>query len=334
MNIKGSIEELKTLLEKKSNVVIVTHQNPDGDALGSASALALLLDNRGCKVRIITPNSTPQYLKTIEAFDLVTDFLCFTPFAITKLREADIIFCLDFNNIATRTGEVGVHITKNKKAVKVIIDHHQDPDFDSCDLGFSDSNDSSTSHLLLRLLVEMDMVKEITSEIASSIYTGMMTDTGNFSFGNLSSELYNNIAILVGCGANPAAICNRIFNVKSEESLRLKGYAISEKMVLDYSTCSAYISLTKEELARFTYSAGDTEGLVNMPLSIKGIYNSAFFNESDGFTKVSLRSIKDLGADMNKFAREHFVGGGHINAAGARSFTTVEEAIEIYKKNI
>ena len=321
MNIKGSIEELKTMLHTKGNVVIVTHQNPDGDALGAASALALLLHDKGCKVRIITPNNTPIYLRSIEAFDFITDFLCFTPFAITTLREADFIYCLDFNNIATRTGEVGVHIKKNKKALKVIIDHHQDPDMDACDLVFSDGAESSTCHLLMRLLVEMDMVDSITDDIASSLYTGMMTDTGNFSFGNLSSTLYKNIALLVDSGAKPAAIANRIFNVKSEESLRLKGHAICENMVLDYSTCSAYISLTLEELARFTYTSGDTEGLVNIPLSIKGIYNSALFTESDGYIKISLRSIKDMGADMNSFARTHFVGGGHINAAGARSFT-------------
>ncbi len=329
---KGTIEDLKLLIAKKSKIVVTVHQNPDGDALGSASALALYLKSCGHSVNIITPNSVPLYLRSVEAYDMITDYLCYTPYALRKLREAEIIFCLDYNDISSRTGEIGVHITKNTTAVKVMIDHHQQPDLESCDLVFSDSNECSTAHLLLRIFKEMGVESAITKEIASAFYTGIMTDTGNLSFGNLTPELYRNISILIEKGANPPAIINRISNIKSEESMRLKGYAIAEKMVVNYHTCSAYIILTDEELKRFTYTSGDTEGLVNMPLSIKGIYNSALFTEADGFIKISLRSVKDAGVDMNEFARTHFVGGGHKNAAGARHFGTIEEARDIYIK--
>lgn len=320
----------KTLLNA-TNVAIITHINPDGDTIGASSALALLLAAKNIQVSIITPNKTPAYLKSVEGVEYVIDFLEKTAEAISIIRGADLIVCMDFSDYTTRTGEIAPHITKNIKATKIVFDHHVAPDLSGYNLAFCDEKESSTAHILLKTLIDAGMEELITERMASAIYVGMMTDTGNFSYGNLSPELFKNISLLISKGIDPVEINNQIFNVKSENSLRLNGFATAQKMVVDYASHSAYIILTAKELKEYKYESGDTEGLVNIPLSIDGIYNSALFSEADGFIKISLRSIKNRGKDVNQFARKFYSGGGHINAAGARAYSmSVDEAAKIF----
>ncbi|MEG1934665.1 MAG: DHH family phosphoesterase [Rikenellaceae bacterium] len=329
--IISKVDQLKQIIQKAKNVAIITHMNPDGDAIGSASALALLLAAKNIQVNIITPNKAATYLRSIEGFEYVTDFLEKTADAISILRGADLIVCMDFSDYLSRCGEIAPHITKNIAAAKIVIDHHVASDVSGYTLAFCDEKESSTAHILLKTLIAASLDDMITKQIASSIYVGMMTDTGNFSYGNLTPELYRNISLLITKGADPVEINNQIFNVKSENSLRLNGFATSQKMVVDHPSHSAYIILTNEELSRFKYESGDTEGLVNIPLSIDGIYNSALFAEAEGFIKVSLRSIKNRGGDVNQFARKYYSGGGHINAAGARAYNmSADEAAKIF----
>lgn len=327
--------QLENTLFNATNVAIITHMNPDGDTIGSSSALALLLAAKNIQVSVITPNKTPDYLKSVAGAEYVIDFLEKTAEAITIIRGADLIICMDFSDYQTRTGEIAPHITKNTTATKIVFDHHIAPLLDGYSLSFCDEKESSTAHILLKTLINFSMQGLITKQIASAIYVGMMTDTGNFSYGNLTPELFRNISLLISKGIDPVEINNQMFNVKSENSLRLCGFATSKKMVVDYPTHSAYIILTAEELKEYKYESGDTEGLVNVPLSINGIYNSALFTEADGFIKVSLRSIKCVGKDMNQFARKYYSGGGHINAAGGRGYSmSANQAAEIFLTEI
>lgn len=324
------------LFAESKKVSIVTHINPDGDALGSAIALAHLLNDENERtVRVFTPNRAPSNLNSIDGFNFVTDYIAKTENAIKYIERSDLIICVDFSDYNTRTGDVGKHIAANKEAKKILFDHHVAPDISNYDLVFSDEGDSSTAHVILRVLLAHGYKDAIDKKIATSLFTGMMTDTGNFSYGNLSPELYRNISILIEKHVDPTEVNNRIFNVRSENSLRLNGYAIEKKMIVSYPNASACITLTAKELQKFGYKSGDTEGLVNMPLAIKGIYNSALFVEQDGFIKVSLRSVKGMGKDVNSFARKFFNGGGHINAAGGRGYaTTLEDCAEVFIRNI
>ncbi|MFI3314113.1 MAG: DHH family phosphoesterase [Rikenellaceae bacterium] len=325
-----------TSIEQCSKVSIVTHINPDGDALGSAIAMATLLDcSFNKEVKVFTPNRSADYLKSIKGFDYVNDYLASTKSSIDYIRSSDLIICVDLYDYNTRTGEISVHIAKNEKAKKIVFDHHVFNDLNLYDLTICDSGNSSASNLILQTLREFGMDDMIDLQIAEAIYTGMMTDTGNFSFGNLNPVLYDNISFLVSKGVVTSEVNSRIFNVKRESAVRLTGYATSKKLYIDYKKEAAVITLTKEELNKYGYTSGDTEGLVNVPLSINGIYNSALFMEQEGSIKVSLRSDAIFGGDTNALARKLFNGGGHINASGGKAFDMgLKECMQLYFDNV
>ena len=327
-------EKIKNILYSKKNIVLLGHINPDGDAVGALIAFGGYLRGLSYNVTLITPNEAPHFLRKLKDFHTISDFSKNEALLIPKIEKADLIFCLDFNELDTRIGDVAMYALKNVKAQKVLIDHHQNPPLDLYDAAVSDTNASSTCYLVFKILEELGELDRITQEMAEAIYVGMMTDTGNFSYGNLTPDLFRVLSVLVEKGANPVALNSMVFNTQTESRMRLMGYVLYEKMEVTANGNAAYIALSAGELRRFNYKSGDTEGLVNLPLSIADVTLSAIFIEMPDCIKISLRSRGADAVDVNVFAGHYFVGGGHKNAAGAKFFGTLEDAVKQFEKGI
>lgn len=321
--------EIREILENSKKAVIISHMHPDGDAVGSSIALCNILNSYGIETRIVLPNPPAQNLRAVAGVENIVYHFETPDISSAIIKESDTIFCLDFNNIQDRILHLKKPILANTTAKMVLIDHHQSPPEDVFDCMFSDVSKSSTSLMIYELIKELGLTKFIDKNTAEALYIGMMTDTGNFTYGNLAPELFRTLAELVELGVQPNVLYTRIFNTQSQSQIKLCAYALYEKMYVNLDLKCGYIVLTKEELEKFNFTEGDLEGLVNVPLSIEGIVNSAIFIEKKDLVKTSLRSLLD-GIDVNKFARLYFIGGGHINAAGGKSYTTIEEAVEKY----
>lgn len=322
------IEQLKEILSAPKRIVITSHINPDGDAIGSSLSIADYLSLRGHAVTIILPNDAPSSLRFAAGYEKILIFMHCERLCRERLAEADVIFSMDYNDISTRIGPMGDYILSLQDKIRVLIDHHLAPPLEMYSLSLSDETASSTSYLVYDTIVRLGDKSLLTLDMANNIYLGMMTDTGNFSYGLLSGELYRAVASLVDIGVSPVKMNIIISNQQSENRMRFMGYALYEKMVVLPELKSAYLWFTTEELERFNYQEGDAEGIVNMPLSIAGIVNSAIFIQKNDLIKISLRSQDSEGLDMNHFARTYFVGGGHRNASGGKSYHTIGETIE------
>jgi bifunctional oligoribonuclease and PAP phosphatase NrnA len=317
-----SIKKVKAVFEEPQAIVIITHKNPDGDAIGSSMALYHYLKNLGHNTTVVTPNDYPENLKWIPGHGKVLVFDKNVKKATAALKEAQIIFCLDFNSLK-RIDEAG-EIIAESKALKVVIDHHLEPD-DFPDILFSDPSASSTAQMIYQFIEAMGDSDKITKDIANAVYMGIMTDTGSFRYSSVTAETHRVIARLIEAGAENAKIHENVWDTGTESKFRLLGYCLSEKMKIFEEFSAALITLTKDELQRFNYQKGDTEGFVNYPLAIDGIKMSAFFTDSEDFIRISFRSRGDF--SVNEFAREHFEGGGHRNAAGGTSYLSMDETI-------
>ncbi len=316
--------------KEAQKILVVSHYNPDGDALGSALAWGRALENQGHSVTWAVPNKFPSFLDWMPGVERVLVYTENREQVRRAADEADTIYCLDFNNIARLEGLT--EVIENTKAKKVLIDHHLAPQMEWFDEVHSDTDSSSTSYLVYHLIADKFGIAALDRDMATNLYVGMMTDTGNFSFGNLSPELYRAVAVLVEKGIDIPEINRQIYNSYTEGRVRLLAYAIGPKMVLLHKKQAAYISLTEAELRRFWFRQGDSEGFVNYPLSIKSVKMSALFLQNQRFIRVSLRSRGDV--DVNLFARKYFDGGGHKNAAGGKSTDSMEVTIERYKKAV
>lgn len=334
---KDPFPKFKALLKKSENIVIVTHYNPDGDAMGSSLALYNYLVKVGKNVSVITPNDYPEFLNWLPGNKKVIQFSTNPKKAGALVNKSDLIFTLDFNNYSRLEG-LG-ELLKSSDAQKVIIDHHQQPD-NYATLYYHDVKACSTCELIYEFIVGLGGKKLIDKAIASCLYTGIMTDTGSFRFDSVTPTTHHILAHLLETGIVPSDIHSAIYDTYSESRVKLLGYCLTEKMVVIPEMQTAYMALSEKELQRFNNQKGDTEGIVNYPFSIKGITFSAFFTEAEGKIKISFRSKGKF--DVNQFARKHFNGGGHINAAGGRGNTsnlqqTVEEflaLLPVYKKDI
>lgn len=308
-----------------TRIAILSHTNPDGDAIGSSLSLKRgleLLDGAKDKdIRIFTPNRMPSYLEFLDTERDVEAFSDNERECAAFLAAADLLIMVDFND-TSRLEKMGEAVERNIFAPRILIDHHQSPP--RYDLEFH-SVDSSSAGLLVHMLLEALEVK-LTKEIAQPLYTAMMTDTGGFMFGNLSEDLYTALSKLAATGLDIIAVNRAIFNRQSEDRVRLVGHLLSNKMKVDYAHKSAYIWLTLEEKEQFNFKPGDTEGVVNMPLTIDGIEFSVLLIEGKEHIKLSLRSTDMV--DVNLMSREHFNGGGHKNASGGKLFVSMESAIE------
>lgn len=319
------IQRTKKLIERYDNIAIVCHVSPDGDAIGSSLGLYHFLNGLGKEVTVVVPNAFPDNLKFLKGSKEILLHDKYTEFAEKIVSEAELLFCLDFNVPSRLEGLEQVVCASS--AQKVMIDHHLDPG-DFCDVVISYPEISSTSELIFRLICRMGMFDLLTTVSGEAIYTGMMTDTGNFTYNSNKAEIYFIIGELVKKGIDKDRIYAEVFNTNSADKLRLNGYAIAEKMVLfpEYST--AMITLERDELERFHYRKGDSEGLVNVPLGIPGIRFSAFFREDDDYIKISLRSRGTFPA--NQVAMECFDGGGHLNAAGGEFHGSMADLKEMF----
>ncbi len=327
---RKNIASLEKMLESAPmRTVILSHYNPDGDAIGSSLAWAGLLENMGHSVTCIVPNKYPYFLNWIPGVEKIRIFKEDAPACEKAILEAEAIFCLDFNNISRMEGLSEI-IDRASDTPKILIDHHLQPPKKYYTLMFSFPEASSTSFLVYKIIEAMGRTDIIDKDMASALYTGMMTDTGNFTFSNLTPDLYRTIAVLVEKGIDIPRINVEVYNSFTEGRLRLLSYALGPKMQLIEDGTVAYISLKESEMRRFGFQQGDSEGFVNYPLSIKGVKMSAMFLQTRKFIRISLRSRGEV--DVNVFARKYFEGGGHRNAAGGKSFVSMEQTLERYKQ--
>ena len=325
------IDRLKELLSERRRITVVSHINPDGDAIGSGLAWTHILRSMGHEVEFIVPNSYPCFLNWMPDMKSVRIFKSEAERCADFIAGSDIFFFLDLN-MPDRLEGLGKAIGTNTKAVRVLIDHHLNPP-DIFDISISHTEASSTSFLVYKLAEAMGAAESITLAEAELLYVGISTDTGNFSFGNLTPELYAAVARLVEKGVDTVKLNNAIYNNFSVDRTRLMGYLLGKKMkVMKDHEYAAYICVSREELLKYRFRQGDSEGFVNIPLSIKGMKLSAFFMETKEGVKVSLRSKGDIDVDM--MARKYFNGGGHKNAAGGKIQATIKETVDIFRKAV
>ncbi|MFN6087792.1 MAG: DHH family phosphoesterase [Cyclobacteriaceae bacterium] len=321
------LEGLRTLLASPKKVVIVTHFKPDADALGSSLVLAGYLAQKGHSVAVISPSDYPDFLTWMPGKEMVIaltkDSVVPQQKAKALIEACDVLFCLDFSSLK-RINEVG-EMVKTSTAKKVMIDHHLEPekfaDFEKWDV-----SSASTAELIFELIDEWGDRELIDQDIANCLYAGLMTDTGGFRHNNTTHKEFLIASELVSRGANPSEVAKQIYDTNSLDRLRLTGYALSQKLVVlpEYNT--AYMTLTWEELKQFGSQTGDTEGLVNYGLSIKGIKMAVLMYDRKEEIKLSFRSLADF--DVNALARKHFEGGGHKNASGGQSKQNLEETLK------
>lgn len=316
------ISTLNKLLENSSSVAIVCHQNPDGDAVGSSLGLAAVLRKIGKETDVVMPNRPPEFLQWMSGFDSVIFGDADLNKANELIKKADLLFCLDFNS-SDRTGVLQDQVSAHQ--CRVLVDHHQDPE-DGWALKFSDTAKSSTCELVIDVLEGISFMEYMDRDAASCFYTGIMTDTGSFRYPATTADTHRVAAKLLELGVDHSAIHTRVLDSNSEDRMRLWGLALRERLKVLHDGQFAVISLSKQDLHRFHYRPGDTEGLVNQGLSIKGVRMAMFLAEQDSYIKMSARSIGDL--PVHLFMRQHFSGGGHKNAAGGRSTESINTTVE------
>lgn len=321
-----SVRRLKELIDDSEKILIISHTAPDGDAIGSSLAAMHVLMSIGKDERVLVPDQPLANLRNLPGAKEITDACRYPDFAAKLFDESDLVLCLDFNE-PKRVDRVAP-LLESCKAPKVLIDHHLHPS-DFAEVSISHSEMSSTCYLLFRVLCRLELFNFIDKNAAECLLAGIMTDTGNFSYNCSDPELYIVVSELLKKGADRDRLYSRLFNTFSANCLRLNSYALLNKMELFESKGAALITLSREELNRFHYSKGDTEGLVNRPLSIPGIRYSAFLREESDFVKVSMRSVGDF--PVNLLCSEHFGGGGHLNAAGGEFAGTLDEAAELFR---
>ena len=326
-----NIVVLKELLFRKKNIVIIPHTNPDGDAIGSSLALMHLLNSIDHNSTVISPNKVPYFLKWSPGFENIIYFDSDKNSCLKLIENADLIFTLDFNDL-DRIGEMSKYVDSSNAKI-ILIDHHLNPK-DYADLVFSDIEIGSTCELLFELIIELGHEKNIDSNIASCLYLGMMTDTGSFQYSSVTSRTHEIISKLIQKGINQSDIHNKVYNDSSIGKLKVLGSALSNLNVLKELN-TVYMYLKRDDLKKFDFQKGDSEGIVNYGLSLKNIIFSVMFIEDindENNIKISFRSQD--GFSCNEFANKHFNGGGHANAAGGRDDGPIEETIHKFKKLI
>lgn len=321
--LTGNIEVLRDGLSRPRKIVVTTHQKPDGDAMGSSLAMYHYLISKGHQVTVVTPTDYPEFLKWMPGNDKVVIYEQKKMPAEKAVQEADIIFCLDFNalhRIQPIDGLVG-----DALSYKILIDHHLEPE-DFTDLRFWDIKASSTCELTYDFIHLLEETPDLSIDCCSCLYTGLLTDTGNFTNGATTAKAMKLAAQLLENGIDFMEIQEKLFNNNSESRMRFIGNSLLNRMVIVPEIETAYITVNKEDGRQFNLQPGDTEGLVNYGLGIKGIKLSILIKEEPGIIKLSFRSKGDL--NVNEFARQHFNGGGHKNAAGGKSNEKLDVVIK------
>ncbi len=309
-------------IEQSGNIAVISHENPDGDAVGSSLALYHYLKKSGKKCFVIMPNDYPDFLKWLPGSKDINIFKKDKSTAEKKIHDADMIFLLDFNT-PDRAGKIE-DLIRESKAFKVMIDHHPER-LVFTDINFTDTLSSSTAELVFRFIELTGNIKLLDNNIAVCLYTGIMSDTGSFSYNSSQPETYRVLSELLKKGIDKDYIYSKVYNNYSESRLKLLGYCLDRKMVVLPEYKTAYMSLTLLEKKQYNYKRGDSEGFVNYPLSVKGVNFAAFFMENDDHVKISFRSRGKF--DTNAFAFNNFDGGGHVNASGGESKLSLSDTI-------
>lgn len=317
-----AIERLKAMLDESRNVVITCHTAPDGDAVGSSLGLMHVLRNAGKEVTVIVPDAVSVQLHFLPGVKSIVNYSWHGRRGDDLLARADLLMSLDYNDLK-RVDKLEPALA-SAQAHKVLIDHHLFPS-DFADVTISHPEVSSTCALLYRVIERLGMTRYIDADAAECLYTGMMTDTGNFSYNSNDPDLYLIVSDLVSRGVDKDRVYTLAMNSKPEDSIRLNAYALANKMKVFKKHRAALITLTRDELNRYRYQKGYTEGLVNQPLAIPEVVYSVYLRDEDTFVKVSCRSKGDF--PVNKMCEEYFGGGGHLNAAGGEFPGTMDECI-------
>lgn len=324
---------MKELLDRSKNIVICTHVNPDGDAIGSSLAMKHYFERKGKKATVIVPNVFPDFLKWLPGAD---DILVHTKQDVQAkavIEAADLVVVCDLNQ-SGRLANMEEDILASK-APRILIDHHLDPDMEFCRHIVSEPAMCATGEVICQLFTDMGEMDDISENEAVCLYTAMMCDTGAFSFNSNRPVIYEHISRLLSRGIDKDLIYRNVFWTASEARLRLQGYLLYVNMKVLYNRHAAIITLTNEERRRFKVKNGDTEGIVNIPLTMLGTKLSIFINEDTehpGTMKLSLRSVGDFPCDQ--MASRFFGGGGHKNASGGRLQCSMQETVEKVKEAI
>ena len=311
------ITALKDLLQEPKEILITTHHKPDADALGSSLGLAGYLRKKGHVVTVVTPSDYPDFLNWMNGNnDVITYDPATNDELVRKLiKQAEVIFCLDFSSLS-RINEMGPYV-QEAPGTKVLVDHHLDPE-DFAQLIFSDTRAAATAELVFELIRDLGDQALIDVHIGECLYAGIMTDTGSFRHPSTSRNVHLIIAELLQVGVNTSNIHRLIYDSHTETRLRFLGYVLKDKLTVLREFRTAYIAITAAELKQYDSKTGDTEGLVNFALSIEGVVFAALIIDRGNAVKMSFRSVGNF--SVNDFARKHFQGGGHRNAAGGIAF--------------
>ena len=322
------IPAIKSLLSIPATITILSHRNPDGDALGSSLGLKRYLETYGHRVHIVLPSECPSTFKYLRDFDQITIFDMYPDEARKRVQEANIIFCLDFNGL-DRIDKLGEEVTYSK-AIKVLLDHHLDPE-PFTDYSFSDTEASSTCEIVYQFIEAMGDFNKIDLAIGEALFTGLITDTGSFKYAT-RPQTYMAAAGLKQRGVDDYFINDAIYNSLKEKHLRLLGHCLANRMTVWHEYSTAMIYLNKEDYKNFDIQRGDTEGIVNQMLMMDGIEMAAFITEQPSIIKISLRSKGDI--SVQQIAMTHFKGGGHKNASGGAVYAKLEDVIDRFKRII
>ncbi|MCA6449575.1 MAG: DHH family phosphoesterase [Chitinophagaceae bacterium] len=325
-----SIDQFYPQLNSPARIVVTMHQKPDGDAMGSALGLYHFLIAMGHEVTVISPTNWANFLDWMPGVDTVIDFEQQREKALGMIQAAHVIFCLDFNVL---------HRTKNMEqpllaanCTKILIDHHEQPQEEAFTYGISNTAKSSTCEMVYDFIVDSGNLDKLTLPAAECLYTGVMTDTGSFRFPATSAGVHRMVATLKDLGLKHTRVHDNIYDNFLENRLRFIGYALVNRMEVMYEYNTALMYITRSDLQRYNIKTGDTEGLVNYLLTIQGIRFGALVIDREGERKWSFRSKGAF--DVNKFAREHFNGGGHVNAAGGGSYDSLDANVARFKEVI
>jgi phosphoesterase RecJ-like protein len=324
-----TITNIKNIIELNKTFAIIVHVNPDGDAIGSAYGWHNLLKNLDKQSNVIAPNDCPEFFKWINDSETMICFDTKDEEVKNILDKADILLCVDFNHI-DRTDKVKPLIEAFKGTI-VMIDHHPFPQSFASEI-ISIPEASSTSEISYWAMCQLGYRQYLTKTVAESLYTGILTDTGGMSHNSSNPDTYYAVADLLTCSINKNEIHDLVLNNYPESRIRLLGDILSKNLRVLYQSNTAYMFITEGQQKYFGYRPGDSEGFVNIPLSIKGIKFCAFFTETPDMIKVSLRSKGDFPA--NKFAAEYFNGGGHFNAAGGKIKSKLFDAMHLFEEGV
>ncbi|MEK8180126.1 bifunctional oligoribonuclease/PAP phosphatase NrnA [Flavobacterium buctense] len=324
---KEDIFAIQQELATPKKIAIIPHRSPDGDAMGSTLALYHFLLKLNHQPVVIAPNDFPNFLAWLPGSETVLIYENDKGNCTKIIQEAEMVFTLDFNALH-RTGEMEQVLNKVTVPM-VMIDHHQKPD-NYATYTYSDTIFGSTCEMIYNFIAFLGHKNLIDKTIASCIYTGITTDSGSFRFPSTTGTTHRIVADLIDLGIDNSEIHNQLFDNNSYNRLQLLGRALQNMKVFpEFKT--SYITLSQKELDEFHYEKGDTEGVVNYGLTIKGIHFAAIFIEhrDENIIKISFRSQGNF--DVNQFARDHFNGGGHINAAGGKSYESMRETIKKFE---